>query len=476
MKVLLVNTNRMKPPVAPIGLDYLADSVSAAGHEARLLDLCWSTDVHGDIEQAVRAFDPAVIGLSVRNTDDCYYASGEFFLPAVQDVVRCLGTVSDAPVVLGGVGFSVMPEATLDYCGGSYGITGEGERQFVLLLDALASGSGLDRVPGLLRRERGTLVGNPPEEADLALLPARRRAFVDNPAYFRSGGQAGFETKRGCPMECFYCADPVAKGSRTRLRPPSMVAEELSALLDQGIDCFHTCDPELNLPLHHAQEVCRAIIDAGLSQRIRWWAYCAPLPFDEETAMLFRRAGCAGIDFGADSGNARMLERLGRRFSPQDLVSTAAHCRAAGIPFMYDLLLGGPGETRATVRETVDLMRRIGPDCVGVSLGIRVYDGTRLAQEVRRGGPMEKNPALRGRVRGNPRFLEPVFYLSPYLGDDAASHLRELVGGDQRFLLPAGGDAERDYNYNDNELLSKAIASGERGAYWDILRRMRPGA
>ena len=108
---------------------------------------------------------------------------------------------------------------------------------------------------------------------------------------------------------------------------------------------------------------------------------------------------------------------------------------------------------------------------IGVSLGVRVYDGTSLAEQVRRMGPLESNPALCGAKLDNGDLLRPLFYLSPQLGPDAAGFVRDLVGGDQNVFLPGGPDDARDYNYNDNERLVQAIARGERGAYWDILRR-----
>ena len=375
--------------------------------------------------------------------------------------------------VLGGVGFSLMPEAVVQYCGADFAVAGEGEEPLVRLLAALRAGGDLEQVPGLLWWDESGLRRNPAADAPLERLPVRTRSFIDNRRYFREGGQAGFETHRGCPMACTYCADPVAKGRRSRLLPPRMVVEELRALVAQGIDHVHCCDCEMNLPLAHAREVCRAIIDAGLAGRICWYAYCTVAPFDRETARLFRDAGCAGIDFGADSGCAEMLRTLGRNYGPDALLEAARSCRGAGIPFMYDLLVGGPGETRDTVRESLDFVRRAGPDCIGLSLGVRVYDGTALAAQVRESGPMASNPALSGARLDNEHFLKPVFYLSPLLGRDPAGLIRDLVGGDQNVFLPGGPDDERDYNYNDNERLVRALARGERGAYWDILRRTR---
>ena len=475
MNILLVNTNRMKPAIAPIGLDYLADSLIVAGHEPRLLDLCWSEDIDGDIRACLRDYRPEMIGVTVRNTDDCYYSGGAFFLPEIKGIVDMLRANSDAPIAMGGVGFSVAPEQVMDYCGADYGIAGEGEAGFVLLPYSIGPEPSLENVPNLLYRQGPMIVRNEPMDLELGELPARRRAFVDNARYFKEGGQAGFETKRGCDMGCIYCADPVSKGRTVRARPPKMVVDELKALMARGIDNFHTCDCEFNIPLGHAKAVCRAIIDSGIGESIRWYAYCSVTPFDAEAADLLRRAGCVGIDFGADSGNAAMLRRLGRHFTPDDLARTADICHQHGIAFMYDLLVGGPGETRETVRETIEFMRAINADRVGVAMGVRVYDGTGMADWVRSRGDMASNPDLYKAKDDNPGFLKPVFYISPDMGEGIVAYLRELVGDDPRFFLPSNEEARTNYNYNDNSVLVRAIKEGKRGAYWDILRGLNQG-
>ena len=471
MKILLVNTNRMKPACAPIGLDYVADSLIEAGHEPRLLDLCFSEDAQADIKSTIADFAPHLIGVTVRNTDECYM-SGAFFLPFITEVIDCLRKHSNAPIVMGGVGFSVMPEAVMQFCRSDYGIAGEGEEAFPRLAKALQTHSNVDSVPNLLHWESGAFRRNPTKYAPLDDLP-RTRSFVNNALYFREGGQAGFETKRGCDMKCVYCADPVSKGRHVRLRSPRLVVDELKALLAQGVDHFHTCDCEFNVPGDHARAICREIIESGIADKIRWYAYCSVTPFDDEMAELFKHAGCAGVDFGADSANDDMLKRLGRAFRSDDLARTADLCHKHGIPFMYDLLIGSPGETRETVRETIEFMRRIDADCVGLSMGVRIYDGTATAECVRSRGDIASNPDIYGAKQDNPGFLRPVFYVSPDLGEDMVSIVSELVAGDPRFFLPSHEEVDTNYNYNDNTVLVRAIANGARGAYWDILRRMR---
>lgn len=476
MNVLLINTNRMKPPVAPIGLDYLADALDRAGHVPRLLDLCFADDVATAIARALVGYEPDAVGISIRNTDDCYLSSQRFFLPEIRDVVRQVRNRTRAPVVLGGVGYSVAPGAALDFCAADYGIAGPGEDAFCALLEALSIRTNPAAVPGLVRREGNRIRQNPP--AGFSAEPAspiagpRTRTWVDNARYFTEGGQAGIETKRGCAAGCIYCADPVAHGRHVRLRAPSDVVAELRALLAQGVDHFHTCDSEFNLPALHALAVCHAIVAAGLGNRLRWYAYCAPSPFDERIALEFLRAGCAGINFGVDHGSGTMLRRLGRHFTVADIERTANLCRRHRLPFMFDLLLGGPGETRETANETLRLMQRLEPDCVGLSVGVRVYAGTPLALEILGQGPIESNPNLHGSVTDNPDFLAPVFYLEHTLGPDFPQFVRDSVQGDPRFFLPEPSGANRNYNYNDNSTLVRAIAAGARGAYWDILRRL----
>jgi radical SAM superfamily enzyme YgiQ (UPF0313 family) len=301
------------------------------------------------------------------------------------------------------------------------------------------------------------------------------RSFLDNRRYFREGGQAGIETKRGCPRRCIYCADPVAKGKHVRVRTPADVADELARLVAMGIDHVHTCDSEFNIPGDHALDVCREIIRRGLGERLRWYAYCAPLPFTQELADLMRRAGCAGINFGADSGDDRMLGTLRRDFRAQDIRRTASLCREAGITVMIDLLIGAPtvmidlligapGETRESIVRTVEEMKKAEPDRVGVAVGVRVYPGTELADLVAIGSGKEG-------LMGGRELSEPVFFLEPEVSPFVFDLLENLTRGDDRFLFFDPARPEKNYNYNTNRLLSEAIRAGFRGAYWDILRR-----
>lgn len=471
-EVLLINTNRLKPAVGPIGLDYAADCLEASGFRPKLLDLCLESDTVAALDAALSDSNPLLIGMTLRNTDDCYLASGEDFVPAFAALVAEVRQRTEAPIVIGGGGFSLFPEAMLETTCADYGIAGDGEVALAELAGCVAAHDDPGKVPGLVWRDGGASRRNSPWTGDVSALPERKRSLVDNGRYLREGGQCGLETKRGCDRGCIYCADPVAKGRRVRPRSPAQVADEFETLAAQGVDYVHLCDSEFNVPVEHAKAVCEELTNRGLAERTRWYAYGTPAGFTSRLAAAMRAAGCVGVNFGVDSADDRMLATLGRDFLTEDIKETARACRQANLVCMFDLLLGGPGETRRSIARTIDDMKRISPDRVGVSLGVRIYPGTKLASLVGSSGPLDANPDLRGSVSGNQHLLKPVFFLSAGLGEDVEQYVADLVGGDERFFFPTPDAGTEAYNYSDNDRLVEAIRQGHRGAYWDILRRL----
>jgi radical SAM superfamily enzyme YgiQ (UPF0313 family) len=474
----LINTNRMMPPIGPIGLDYVAGAARQAGFAVDLVDLCLAPDPDAALRAYFASHSPELIGLTFRNTDDCFWPSAEWFVPELAQLIRTIRGLTDAPCVLGGVGFSIFARSIVEFTGADFGIRGDGEQATVDLLRELRGERRFEQVSGLIWREPGGVRENEPAWPTRLVLPTGRDA-VDNASYFRRGGQAGLETKRGCPRQCAYCADALAKGTAARLRDPAEVADEVEALLAQGVDVLHLCDSEFNLPPSHARAVCDEFIRRSLGRRVRWYTYMAVVPFDATLADAMRRAGCVGINFTGDSANQAMLETYRQPHRRDDLASAVRLCRANGISVMIDLLLGGPGETPQTVADTIGFIKQVGPDCAGAALGVRLCPGTAMAQRVAGEGSLETNPAIRRKYDGPVDLFRPTFYIASALGERPAERVRELIAGDKRFFEPVPeqklttGDEGSNYNYNDNAPLVQAIAAGARGAYWDILRRLR---
>jgi radical SAM superfamily enzyme YgiQ (UPF0313 family) len=476
----LININRMLPLIGPVGLDYVAGAVRRAGIDVEVLDLALSQDPAQSLKEYFSARHPEIVGISFRNVDDCFWPNADWFVPGLKDSIANIRNLTNAPIVIGGVGFSVFPRQIVEYIGADFGIYGDGETAIISLIRQLQGAKNFEKVLGLVWQKDGRIYNNQPSWPDQISLTTERD-FIDNISYFKQGGQCGVETKRGCNRRCIYCADPLAKGAKLRLRNPAEVVDEIQSLLSRGIDVLHFCDSEMNIPRSHAYAICEEINRRSLGGIIRWYTYMSPVPFDEELAKDMARAGCVGINFTGDSANSAMLRTYQQQHSRDDIACAVRLCRENGIAVMIDLLLGGPGETQQTVAETIDFIKKINPDCAGAALGIRIYPGTAMNEIVSAELGKGKDFNICRKYIGPIDFFKPTFYISKALGEQPAKLVRDLIGDDKRFFTPVDetdikapkNNDTANYNYNENMPLVRAIREGARGAYWDILRKRR---
>ena len=158
MRVLLIsaNTEKINMPTLPMGLGSVATALVEAGHTVRFLDLMGKADWQVLLRRTLDEAAPGVIGISIRNIDDQASASPRFLLEPVRAVVGCCRTHTQVPIVLGGAGYSIFPQAVLDYTGADMGIQGDGEAAAVMLLKRLERSTPSMDVPGLVIRDKGT--------------------------------------------------------------------------------------------------------------------------------------------------------------------------------------------------------------------------------------------------------------------------------------------------------------------------------
>lgn len=407
MRVLLIsaNTETLNMPTMAMGLGAVAAAARAAGHEVRFLDLMGKSDSDALVATAVAAFAPEVVGVSIRNIDDQKHRGTRFLLDGAAAVVAACRRAGRAPVVLGGAGYSLFPRAALDYLGADMGIQGEGETAFLRLLDGLGHGGrDLHRVPGLYRR------GAPPPqgrafETDLDRLPMAGPdlfdpALAEDPACYLP-----FQTRRGCPLECSYCATATIEGRRIRRRSPQAVTAALATWRRAGFRRVFFVDNTFNLPPSYAKALCRRIEDAALD--LQWRAILYPGQVDRELVEAMARAGCREVSLGFESGTAATLAGYGKRFGPGQIRQAARLLKAAGIQAMGFLMLGGPGETRATALESLEFADGLGLEAMHLTVGVRIYPCTDLARRA----------AAEGVVDPADDLLRPRFYVVPRLAD-----------------------------------------------------------
>ncbi|HLB25277.1 MAG TPA: radical SAM protein [Nitrospirota bacterium] len=400
MKILLISLNRETEPftAAPLGLALVAGALEAAGHEVRALDLLFSRGAREDIEEEAGRFRPGLVGLSLRNIE----SSTEFLLPSYKETVAALRRVTDAPIVLGGPGFSIMPRRIMEYLGVGLGVVGEGEEAAVALVRALEEGNDPALVPGVCALRDGRFVHTPAAHIDGGAM--RAPAWRHFPA--RGYDMAGVQSKRGCSFGCVYCTYPMLEGRRLRLRPPKDVVDELQRALENGTGCpSYFVDNVFNNPKGHAEAVCDEITARGLD--ISWGCLASPAGLDAAMLRKMKDAGCESVEIGADSLSDRALKGLGKAFGAEDVKKAVRACREAGMLHMLFLILGGPGEDEHTLKETFDALDELRPDKVFAVAGIRVYPGT----------PLEARAREEGVLRADEDLLWPKFYESEILGD-----------------------------------------------------------
>jgi len=142
MRILLININLKDDLLAapPIGLCYVASAAFEAGHEVRVLDLCFKRHIRQELEKAIIGFSPQIIGVSLRNLDNANMLRPIVYLPSALEIVQVIRELTAAPLVLGGSGASLDPQGVLEFLHGDYLIVSEGEKSFVALLEALSRG------------------------------------------------------------------------------------------------------------------------------------------------------------------------------------------------------------------------------------------------------------------------------------------------------------------------------------------------
>ena len=400
MRVLFVsaNTEQISLPTLPLGLGCVAAATERAGHEVKLVDLMDQTDTLPAIRAAVEGFQPDIIGISVRNIDDQAMENTRFLLDQAKGVVADCRAVSDARIVLGGAGFSLLPEAVLAYLGVEMGIQGEGEKAFTTLLDHLERGADLSGVPGLYLPGQG-LQGERAFTKDLDEFPLPDDHLLGAADAGKEDMMISVQTRRGCPMDCSYCSTATIEGRRLRKRSPEAVVEWIARRRRAGFKKFMFVDNTFNMPAPYARELCRVLAKEGLD--ISWACIIYPGVGDRDLVKDMAEAGCTEASLGFESGSDRMLASMNKRFDKKVVREFSKMLADHGISQMGFQLLGGPGETQESVMESFELVDSLPLDLVKLSIGVRIYPHTALA----------RTAVDEGVIAPDDDLLQPRFYI-----------------------------------------------------------------
>ena len=409
MRVLLVsaNTEKINMPVLPLGLACVAAATQKAGHDIKVVNLMDQQDFQRVLKEAIEELRPEVIGISLRNIDDQCQENPKFFLDSVRKVIQECRSLSEAPIVLGGPGYSIFPGPALEYLKADMGIQGEGEKAFVSLLERLSQRSDITGLPGLfLPGSRLPDVASFTRDLNEHPLPPPDLTLWSSPlATDQEDLWIPFQTRRGCPMNCSYCSTATIEGRIIRKRSPKNVVESMSRYADLGFDKFFFVDNIFNLPPSYAKRICEGLISAGLN--VSWRCILYPHTVDEELVEKMARAGCKEVSLGCESGSGKILRAMNKRFQPEEVRHISDMLKGYGIRQMGFLLLGGPAEDKETVKESLLFADSLNLDSMKITIGIRIYPHTDLA----------RNAIKEGLIAPDENLLFPKFYIKKDLED-----------------------------------------------------------
>lgn len=410
MKVLLINPNRYKfPPVPPIGLEYVAACLERDGHYVEILDLCFSENIYGEIDSAIKTFNPEIVGITVRNVDTVLYHTNEFFLDDIRDIIDYIKSTYGLKIIIGGSGIITNPVGILDYLNADIALIGAGENTLNSILKDL----------NITKNTKRVYYGNfNPSNT------CRKLSAINYQKYYDSGGIAGFETHKGCSSSCVYC---IEANSMVFFKDISSVVSEIKSLVERGYNHFHLCDSEFNESLEYSIDFCNALLKEKLD--IRWAVYMKPAEFSKKLFKLMKETGVYLITLTVDTWK-KCTEYW------RDIEKFVFTAKPLGLKVAIDLLAGFPNETEDDTLECLNILRRLQPDSINVNTFIRLYKTLPLTNLIL------KDPALRKNLLGDINdsiFVKPLFY-----NHLSTERIKEMIGLDPIFRIEG---LEKSVNY-----------------------------
>ncbi len=373
-------------PFPPLGSLYAASVARSLGHDVRVHDSMLSVSL-GEWEAALQINKPDVVVLYEDNfnylTKMCLLSMRNVAL----DMIR-LAKERGAQVMVCSSDSADEAETYLR-AGADFIVIGEGEDTFADVLKLLSNEHDVQpaNIPGLaFFGNEGELVRTDrrPVIRHIDELPMPAWDLIDIKRYSeiwtrRHGRfELNMVTTRGCPYHCNWCAKPIW-GQRYNARSPDNVVKELSWLRALA-DCEYIwfMDDIFGLKPRWISQFADALDAAGIKIRFKCLSRPDILLREGETEAL-GRAGCDIVWMGAESGSQKVLDAMEKGTTVENILMACESLRDNGIRVGLFIQFGYPGETKLDIRETVELIRRIMPDELGISVsyplpGTRFYD------------------------------------------------------------------------------------------------------
>lgn len=353
MRVLLIHPFYPidETPSPPLGLAYLAGALEEAGIEVRVVDFAVTPGGKGRLEAVLNEVSPRLVGITAvtMNVDRA--------LSLAAEIKRLEPSIL---TVLGGPHASFCAAETLAACPAlDVVVRGEGEETLLELCRTLERGRPLGSVRGIVFRDGETPRATPGRDflPELDRLPPPARHRLPLGRYRALGLPVTMTTSRGCPHRCIFCVGRRMVGARVRTHGVRRVVDELAFLGGLGFPQVNLADDWFTADARRCHAVCDEILARGL--RVRWTSFARVDSVSEELLAKMKAAGCAAVSFGLESANRGILRTVRKGITPEQAEAAVEACRRAGVTAMASFILGLPGETPETLKETLAFGERL---------------------------------------------------------------------------------------------------------------------
>ena len=245
----------------------------------------------------------------------------------------------------------------------------------------IASGR-MDNLEGVVHRENGNIVVRPPNPKRITDFKIPAWDLVDLKNYkipIKGKSYVLVSTARGCPYDCSFCVVPYYYGKKIRYREVEEVIEELKAVSKYVDEVFFHTDLFTSRK-SYVLELCDQIRKEQIN--IQWICNSRVDTFDKEMAEAMKAAGCWMVSFGVESGNQDILDLCGKKITLEQSRRAVRICREAGLISIGHFVLGFPGETHETLKQTIRFSRKIDTDFAEFYIATP-FPGSRLFETVR---------------------------------------------------------------------------------------------
>ena len=271
-------------------------------------------------------------------------------------------------------------------------------REFDYQIADYAKGKPLSELPGASYRHNGTNVHNPeaPYIENLDALPWVTKVYkrdLDFRRYnvpFLLNPYISFYTTRGCPAMCTFCLWPQThSGHRWRLRSAQDIAAEVKYTLENfpGLKEIFFDDDTFNYRKQRTLELC-----AELKKLNFTWSCTSRVTTDYDTLKAMREAGCRLLIVGYETGDAQILKNMKKGATIDMALRFTENAHKLGLVVHGDFIVGMPGETRDTLRNTIDFAKRLDVETIQVSIA-HAFPGTEFYEYAKQNNLVQINMA-----------------------------------------------------------------------------------